>query len=190
MRWCACLSLVLVLAAVPAASATLYRWIDPDGREAIGTTPPPGVNAVPWTPGQPATPPPAAAAPAPETPPATPAAAPATPTRSPAARAALAREERCQRALERENKRRSDIQKGEAEVAALEAKLARLQESELAYSRMECRNDVYAGDKPCSDTVFDRDREIERTEKALAKAQEKLDDLELGPRATVEAGCE
>ena len=52
MRRRAVLSLWLVLAAVPAAAADLYRWIDPDGREAIGTVPPPGVDAVPWKPGK------------------------------------------------------------------------------------------------------------------------------------------
>jgi hypothetical protein len=185
MRRVLALSLGLALAALEASAADLYRWIDPDGREAIGTVPPPGVQAVPWTPGATdARPAPAPAAPAP-------AAAPAAPaTLPPAARAAREREERCQRQLERANARRVELRERRAEVDALEAKLAELEASEVAYSRTDCVDAYRRSDIECTSEVFDRDKEIARLEGSLAKAREKLDDLELGPRNVPDPDCE
>jgi hypothetical protein len=183
MRLRALLCLLLALAAARARAAELYRWIDPDGREAIGTAPPPGMQAVPWTPGQ-AGPP---AAPAAATAPAAPAPVPA-PTA--AARAAAEREARCQRQLERANAARAAIAKQEAAVEALEAKLAKLQASEVAYSRTDCRAAYTRSDIECTSEVFDRDKEIARAEASIAAAREKLDDLELAPHVATEPGCE
>jgi hypothetical protein len=180
MRHVLALSLCLALAALEANAADLYRWIDPDGREAIGTVPPPGVQAVPWTPGATDAPP----APAPAAPPAAPAPLP------PAARAAAEREARCQRQLERANEKRAAIQRQEAQIEALEAKLAKLQASEIAYSRTDCRDAYTRSDLECTSEVFDRDKEIARAEESLASAREKLDDLELAPRVEPEPGCE
>lgn len=183
MRRVLALCLCLALTALEADAADLYRWIDPDGREAIGTVPPPGVEAVPWKPGQAEAPAaPAAAQPQPQP--------PLTPARAAAARTAAEREARCQRELERTNEKRAAIRKQEAQIEALEAKLAKLQASEVAYSRTDCRDAYTRSDIECTSEVFDRDKEITRVEASLASAREKLDDLELAPRVEPEPGCE
>jgi hypothetical protein len=53
-------ALLLALPSADALAGGLYRWVTSDGRVEIGPTPPPGVNAVPWIPGQPETSPGAA----------------------------------------------------------------------------------------------------------------------------------
>jgi type IV secretory pathway VirB10-like protein len=164
MRSSAAVLLTLTLAAFDASGATLYRWVTEDGRVEIGTTPPPGVNAVPWTPG-----PPEAAAPAPPPP------APADPVRP---GPNTAKSDRCLRLEEEARELRSSIVEKEAEIEALEASAARLAATEVAYQRVDCRDDVYGANTDCEPLVFDRDREIERADEKLAQARDELDDLE------------
>ena len=190
-----CLVLTLAWAACDAGAADLYRWIDPDGREAIGTVPPPGVEAVPYKPGKPASATPSAEPAAPAIPvDAAPAetspGAPAAPV-SARARQAAELEQRCQKLLDEMHAQKREIQKHGEAIEGLEDQLAKVQGSEVAFSRMDCMNDTPdTRTHDCSPQIFDRDAEVARLEEKIAKERANLDDLELAQRTALPPECE
>jgi chromosome segregation ATPase len=124
---------------------------------------------------------------APQPPAAEPKAAPAARLRGAESEAKRAR---CARLLADAREAQLSIAKKEAEIGTLEAKLARLEASDLAYSRLDCRNDATLGDKYCSSQVFDRDREIERTGAQINRVRDELEELEIVARRAAEHDCE
>lgn len=201
------LALLLALSS-PALAGGLYQWVTPEGRVEIGPTPPFGVNAVPWVPGQPdpASPatspaPPAAAAPA-EAEPAAAAPAETVPTaRVPVPRGPALRKpksargkaaDECAKLGTAARELAQQVQDAEREIAQLEAKIEKLEASDVAYSHStNCTGkDAYGGSADCSSTSFDRDAEIERSQQALAHAQERLEEAEESARrANVPEKC-
>jgi len=170
-----------LLFALEANAGTLWQWTTPEGRTEVGTVPPPGVEAVPWSPDPPAP----ASPPTPPTPtPAAPA-APAAP-----AKGDPASSERCRKLQEEARELARSIQTKEAEIARLETEAERLAASEIAYQRVDCRNDVYAGDTHCEPEIFDRDREIARTDEKIARAREQLEELEQRASSIALAECD
>lgn len=196
---------VVLLLSLPGAEALaggLYRWVTSDGRVEIGPMPPPGVNAVPWSPGQPEVPP-AGATPASPAPTASEAPADAEP--APSARAsrpsgpALAKPKNapvkaiddCSKLVGGARNLARQVSATEKEIAQLEAKLEKLESSDVAFSHTECaQNDSYGRASGCRSSSFDRDAEISKTQVALDRAQEKLDEVEeKARRAGIPAKC-
>lgn len=166
MRLSLVLALALVVTPLEAGAQTLYRWVTPDGRVEIGTSPPAGVRAEPWTPG------------------ASPAAAPTVvpaaqsgprlrdPARDPGrdCRARLA-------------EMRREIEQTETRIAGLEQRIESLSESMVAFQQNTCTRDDYGNTaKHCRSSSFSRDAEIDKAERELAEAQDTLADLETRAR--------
>lgn len=178
------LALLLATSSGDARGGELYRWVTEDGRTEIGTTPPFGAAAEPWSPGQEAAAQPAKpAAPAPAAPPRQPTAETAAAERR--ARGRL--EEPCSRATEKAEKAAQKIRILEAQIARLELKLDELEATELAYSRTTCRSQGVEGiGSDCLTSSFHRDAEIARIQQELEDAQQKLGDLEQRARSMTE----
>ena len=169
MRFALSLAACLALLGPVAVAGDLYRWVTEDGRVEIGTTPPPGTAAVPWLP-EPAE-----------------AAAPAPPV-TPATQATTATGEDCARKSEAARKTAAKIAELESEVDRLEKKLESLESNAVAWSRTSCVSPGIDGPKSdCVTSQFDRDVEVDRAERALDRARDKLDDFELRARAAVSA---
>jgi hypothetical protein len=181
------LALWLALALPGAANAVdLFRWVTPDGRVEIGSTPPPGVHAEPWHPEQPAPPAVTPPTPAPSS------AATAVPTLRKLAQPALAETKpncglgRAQ-ALDLARQR----QETEQEIARLEAAIAEYEDTPVAYEDSSCLRDKYGAiAKNCTGRSFDRDEAIEESQTQLEAAHRKLGDLEDQERvATANDDC-
>ena len=187
-------ALLLVLASGETRAGDLYQWVTEDGRVEIGASPPAGVAAKPWNPGQEAAANPSAlpAAPASER-----EAAPASakPYRASSrhtteaerrARGRLEEECRTQRGLI--EKAAQKIRVLESQIARLEKKLEELEATELAFQRTSCRSSgAYGPDhSDCVSSSFHRDAEIARTQESLEEAQQKLADLEQRARSASE----
>ncbi len=172
-----CLALALPGAAL---AGGLYRWVTKDGKVEVGPFPPPGVNAEPWKPEDGSAKP----APAPrafepvvtETPSYESRRAPPPEQRSPL-------ELECE---ERASKRRKLVLEHESveqKIAALEAKIARLEETLVANEDSRCYTDSYGNSRrECVGGSFDRDASLERARDELETAQSKLADIEQGER--------
>ena len=143
--------LLLLALALPAAAgaAVLYRWVTPDGRVEVGTSPPPGVHVELWQPD---------ARPV----------APAVPA-SPATAA-------CER---RADAKFGDqqVEQTRARVGELEQKLAQLEDSPVVSQDSTCSS-AASSIGGCKSSYFDRDRELESTQLQLDDARARLDDLE------------
>ncbi len=177
-------TLLLALASSDTRAGDLYQWVTEDGRIEIGTTPPLGAAAQPWSPGQEAAAqpaPPAAAAPAP-------AATQRVPSdrRTESERRARGRlEEKCSAQKATVDKATQKIRILESQIARLDKKIEELEATEVAYSRTSCRSqDVYGPSaSDCMTSSFHRDAEIARTQDELEDAQQKLGDLEQRARS-------
>ncbi|MEX2208156.1 MAG: hypothetical protein WEF50_18170 [Myxococcota bacterium] len=191
-----CAALVLALASGESRAGDLYQWVTEDGRVEIGASPPRGVAAKPWNPGQETISNPVAQ-PAPKPPEPAPAPAPMqrTSSRNPSSAEHRARgrmDDRCLRQQGTVAKATQKIQILEVQIARLEKKLEDLEATELAYSRTSCRSmDVYGPDaSDCISSSFHRDAEIARTQEELEDAQQRLGDLEQRARSAAEdAAC-
>lgn len=187
-----CAALVLALASSESRAGDLYQWETEDGRVEIGVSPPPGVAAKPWNPGQEAAANPVAkpAAPPPEPEPAPAAMQRTSARRTPSAerRARPPMDDRCLRQQGTIAKATQKIQILEAQIARLEKRLADLEATELAYSQTSCRSmAVYGPDaSDCISSSFHRDAEIARTQEELEDAQQRLGDLEQRARSAAE----
>ena len=171
-------ALLLAIASGNARGGELYRWETEDGRIEIGTTPPLGAAAVPWSPGQEAAAHPAAPpAPAPA---ATPRPAPDSAAAALAERRARGRlDEACSREKATTDKATQKIRVLESQIARLERKLEELEATDLAYSRTTCRSQGIEGPgSDCLTSSFHRDAEISRIQQEIEEAQQKLGDLE------------
>ena len=196
----ATLLLALVLASSETRAGDLYQWVTEDGRVEIGASPPAGVAAKPWNPGQEAAANPSALPAAPaseserETVPAS-----AKPLRASTrhtteaerrARGRLEEECRTQRGLI--EKAAQKIRVLESQIARLDKKLEELEATEVAFQRTSCRSSgAYGPDhSDCVSSSFHRDAEIARTQESLEEAQQKLADLEQRARSAAEdASC-
>jgi hypothetical protein len=189
--------LLLALASGAARAGDLYQWETEDGRIEIGTNPPLGANARPWSPGQET-----AAQPRPRPAPAAPPApadsaivgAPPAKHVSKEDRAKQAQRQAMGRLGDACLARKSTLEKATQKIAIVEAQIARLEKriedleaTELAYSRTSCRSDDDGVDtSDCLASTFHRDTEIARSQGELEEAQQKLADLEQRARSAEE----
>jgi hypothetical protein len=197
------LAALLSLPSPDAHGGGLYQWKTPDGRVEIGPLPPPGVSATPWTPGQPE------AAPAGARPEAPAAVVPAAAAPADAPRAArpprssgpaLAKPkppvsktgDDCANLSAEARGMVNQVKNARRDIDQLEAKIDKLDNSELAYSHTECAlHDSNGRLTHCRSGTFDRDSELASSKAALDKAQEKLDRAEEQARqAGIPAKCQ
>ncbi len=170
-----CVALLCAALASAARADTLYWRKTAAGDLEIGPTPPPGVHAVPW---DPAAPPPARppAAPAPE--PARARAKAAAPKRSAAPAPASPAADECSRHSDLAHQ----VADARRRVSNVEAKIERLEASDVSHSFTRCREGHY--DPGCDRGSFDRDAELERAREELVQAEDALTDAEASARDT------